>query len=175
MRKTAPVCAAEAWPFNRANVRQRYTNVFRPASVASLWGCEGSAATVRKYSWKLCCCAKGADSHNRRWAMHILGSVYPYFPTPAHTEHIMLCLPIGLVFLLILLHPKHFWFPGLPERTELANESSWEQAKARRAAGMGRDVSPLFGVQGLACGHHLEHLEVSMCTPLKRSFSSPVN
>lgn len=36
------------------------------------------------------------------------------------------------------------------------------QSKARKAAGLGRDISPLFGIQCLACGHHLERLGVSM-------------
>lgn len=76
--------------------------------------------------------------------MLIPDSVYPYFPTPAHTEHTMLCLSTGLIFLstgliflLILLHLKQFWFPGLPEWIELTNESSCEPVKSQEGSWLG--------------------------------------
>lgn len=134
----------------------RDTNVFRPISVASPWGCTRDTWTARDLqplylqrgtvlqvtpggnipgSCAIGC--KGADPYNRAWAMLIPDSVYPYFPTPAHTEHTMLCLSAGLIFLLILLHLKQFWFPGLPEWTELTNESSCEPVKSQEGSWLG--------------------------------------
>lgn len=126
--------------------------MFGPGAVASLWGCshrhtdsEGFAASVLAEGHSAAgnipgSCAvgcKGADPYNRIWARHILDLLYPYFPTPARTEHTMLDLSFGLVFLLILLHLKHFWFPGMPESTELANESSCEPVKSQKGNWLG--------------------------------------
>lgn len=67
----------------------------------------------------------------------------------------MHCLSTDLVFLLHLLHPKHFWFPEVQERTELANGSEGDESscglesKARRAARLGRDVNPLLRIPSL--------------------------
>lgn len=105
--------------------------------------------------------------------MHSLVLAHPWWhlTPPVHTEQTMCCLSTALVFLLHLLHLKHFWFPEVRERTELANGSEGEElsfgprSRARRPLGFGRDVNPLLGIQGLACGlspAHLEHLGV--CT-----------
>lgn len=81
---------------------------------------------------------QGVDPHNRTSAVHIPGSSVSILPNPSsHRTHIMLCVFIGLAFPLILLHLKYFWFPGLPGRTELANESSCESVKSQKGSCLG--------------------------------------
>ena len=164
--------------------------MFRPISVASPWGVL-TQTQVQQGICSRCTCrrgtvlevtlgesspgnhtarCKGADPYNRTRIMHIPLSAYPWWhlTTPVHTEQILHCLSTGLVFLLCLLHLKHFWFLEVRERTELANGSEGDESscgpesKARRAAGLGREVNPLLGIQGLACGPSFAHLGV--CT-----------
>lgn len=104
MRKTALVSAAAAWPFNRANVRERYTNVFRPISVASLRGVL-TQAQVQQGICSRCTCrssavlrvtlgesspgshparCKGQEPYSRTWTMHIPVLAYLWWHLTPH-------------------------------------------------------------------------------------------
>lgn len=79
---------------------------------------------------------KGADPHQQKVGCAYPGVSVSILPSPSsHRAHSV--LSFHRVFLLILLPLKHFWFPGLPERTELVNESSCEPVKSQEGSWFG--------------------------------------